>query len=79
MFYSVVANQRQPQHAFSVLQRRRQPRQTIVIYIYVLSGGGAGGDGSGRGVTPFSLSPPARAALNQPHKRKTRARIMQVN
>ena len=37
MFYSVSANQRQPQYTYNVSQRRRQPRLTI---IYLLNGGG---------------------------------------
>ena len=39
MFYSVVANQRQPGYACNVLQRRFQPRPTIICIFY----GGVGG------------------------------------
>ena len=34
MFNSAVANQRQPQHTHNVLQRRCQPRLTIIYIIY---------------------------------------------
>ena len=36
MFYSVVANQCQPQYTYNVLQRRCQPRPTIVYVVYIL-------------------------------------------
>ena len=36
MFYSVIANQRQPQYTYNVLQRRYQPRPPI---LYILRGG----------------------------------------
>ena len=38
MFYSVVANQRQPRYTYNVLQRRCQPRPTIIC-IYFNGGG----------------------------------------
>ena len=42
MFYSVVANQRQPQYTYNVLQRRCQPRPTVIC---ILDGGaGEGGE-----------------------------------
>ena len=44
MVYSVVANLRQPQNTYNVLQRRCQPRPTIICTGCVLGGGG--GDGA---------------------------------
>ena len=43
MFYSVVTNQRQPQYTFNVLQRRCQPRPTIVCIYFKRGRGGGGG------------------------------------
>ena len=43
MFYSVVANQRQPQYTYNVLQHRRQPRPTININMIYRGGGASGG------------------------------------
>ena len=43
MFYSIVANQRQPQYTYNVLQRRCQPRPTI---LYIYSGRGRAEEGS---------------------------------
>ena len=40
MFSSVVANQRQPQHTYNVLQRRCQPRPTVTCICYGASVGG---------------------------------------
>ena len=40
--YSAVANQRQPQYTYNVLQRRCQPRPTIK-YVYFRGGGGGWG------------------------------------
>ena len=42
MSYNVVVNQRQPQYTYNVLQRRCQPRPTIICIFY---GGGRGGGG----------------------------------
>ena len=39
MFCSVVANQRQPQYTHDDLQRRCQPRLTIIYQVYILRGG----------------------------------------
>ena len=44
MFYGVVASQRQPQYTCNVLQRRCQPRPTI---IYIEGKGGGGREGGG--------------------------------
>ena len=43
MFYSVVTNQRQPQYTCYILQRRCQPRSTIIRIFLRGAGGGAGG------------------------------------
>ena len=43
MFYSVVANQRQPQYTCNILQRWCQPRSTIIRIFLRGAGGGGGG------------------------------------
>ena len=51
MFYGVVANQRQPHYTCNVLQRRCQPRPTI-MFIYILGAGGGDRGGGVSGIVP---------------------------
>ena len=39
LFYGVVANQRQPQYTYNVIQRRCQPRPTTIPGMHILRGG----------------------------------------
>ena len=47
MFYNAAANQRQSQYTCNYLQRRCQPRPTMICILYIVSAGGGGGRAEG--------------------------------